>query len=118
MSSLQFETGKQTIFIDPFGRAVTYLRISLTDRFGSMTRALLEDMLPESQPANQEDTWGSLSEREQEVIKMVALGHTSAEIAAQLNLSAKTVETYRARGMENSACARAPRWSNLHYKMD
>ncbi|MBL8102476.1 MAG: response regulator transcription factor [Anaerolineales bacterium] len=31
---------------------------------------------------------------------MVALGHTSAEIAEQLSLSAKTVETYRARGTE------------------
>jgi FixJ family two-component response regulator len=30
----------------------------------------------------------------------VALGHTSAEIAEELSLSAKTVETYRARGME------------------
>lgn len=66
----------------------------------SMTRILLEDMLPESQYAQKEDTWGILSEREQEVLKMVALGHTSAEIAEQLSLSAKTVETYRARGME------------------
>ena len=64
-----------------------------------MTRVLLEDMLPESQPAS-EDAWTSLSEREREVLKMVALGHTSAEIAEQLNLSAKTVDTYRARGME------------------
>ncbi len=66
----------------------------------SMTRALLEDMLPASQSMQNENAWGSLSEREQEVLKMVALGHTSAEIAEQLNLSAKTVETYRARGME------------------
>jgi two-component system response regulator NreC len=66
----------------------------------SMTRILLEDMLPESPSDNNEDSWGSLSDREQEVLKMVALGHTSAEIAEQLNLSAKTVETYRARGME------------------
>jgi two-component system response regulator NreC len=66
----------------------------------SMTRILLEDMLPESQSANKNDVWDSLSEREQEVLKMVALGHTSAEIAEQLNLSAKTVETYRARGIE------------------
>lgn len=65
----------------------------------SMMRILLEDMLPESQSAN-EDLWSSLSEREREVLKMVALGHTSAEIAEQLNLSAKTIETYRARGME------------------
>jgi len=43
----------------------------------SMTRILLEDMLPESQPVDKEDTWGTLSEREQEVLKMVALGHTS-----------------------------------------
>jgi two-component system response regulator NreC len=66
----------------------------------SMTRILLEDMLPESQSVSEKDAWGSLSEREQFVLKMVALGHTSAEIASQLNLSAKTVETYRARGME------------------
>jgi two-component system response regulator NreC len=66
----------------------------------SMTRILLEDMLPESQSTSEKDAWSSLSEREQEVLKMVALGHTSAEIASQLNLSAKTVETYRTRGME------------------
>jgi len=66
----------------------------------SMTRILLEDMLPNSQGSNIENAWSSLSDREQEVLKMVALGHTSAEIADQLSLSAKTVETYRARGME------------------
>lgn len=64
----------------------------------SMTRVLLEDMLPKSESAP--DAWESLSEREQSVLKLVALGHTSAEIAAQLSLSDKTVETYRARGME------------------
>ncbi|NOT03111.1 MAG: response regulator transcription factor [Anaerolineales bacterium] len=66
----------------------------------SMTRILLEDMLPKSQSRDNKDSWSNLSEREQEVLKMVAFGHTSAEIAEQLNLSAKTVETYRARGME------------------
>jgi two-component system, NarL family, response regulator NreC len=65
----------------------------------SMTRVLLEDMLPVAQLTN-ENTWDSLSEREQKVLKMVALGYTSAEIAEQLSLSSKTVETYRARGME------------------
>lgn len=65
----------------------------------SMTRVLLEDMLPTPQAAP-EDAWAGLSEREQEVLKMVALGHTSAEVGDQLNLSPKTVETYRARGME------------------
>lgn len=66
----------------------------------SMTRILLEDLLPEAQLTNSENAWDSLSEREREVLRLVALGHTSAEIAEQLSLSIKTVETYRARGME------------------
>ena len=66
----------------------------------SMTRVLLEDILPEAKSSSAEQTWANLSEREQEVLKLVALGHTSAEIADQLSLSIKTVETYRARGME------------------
>ncbi|MEJ5240149.1 MAG: response regulator transcription factor [Anaerolineales bacterium] len=66
----------------------------------SMTRTLLEEMLPKAQTGESQHTWESLSEREREVLKRVALGYTSAEIAEQLNLSPKTVETYRARGME------------------
>lgn len=65
----------------------------------SLTRALLDDMLPPPE-ASTPDAWHTLSEREQSVLKLVALGYTSAEIAAQLSLSDKTVETYRARGME------------------
>ncbi len=37
-----------------------------------------------------------LSEREVEVLRMIALGHTNAEIAKQLYLSVRTVETHRA----------------------
>jgi two-component system, NarL family, response regulator NreC len=37
-----------------------------------------------------------LSEREVEVLRMIALGHTNAEIAGQLYLSVRTVETHRA----------------------
>ncbi|MBW4439391.1 MAG: response regulator transcription factor [Pleurocapsa minor GSE-CHR-MK-17-07R] len=46
------------------------------------------------------DPWKELSEREFDVLKRVALGYTNAEIADELFLSTKTVETYRARGME------------------
>ena len=63
-------------------------------------RAVYASMLPNSQGGDTENAWSSLSDREQEVLKMVALGHTSAEIAERLSLSTKTVETYRARGME------------------
>jgi two-component system response regulator NreC len=37
-----------------------------------------------------------LSERELEVLKLIALGHTNAEIADQLFLSVRTVESHRA----------------------
>jgi DNA-binding NarL/FixJ family response regulator len=38
-----------------------------------------------------------LSPRETEIVRLIALGHTSAEIAAKLGLSRRTVETQRAR---------------------
>jgi len=41
-----------------------------------------------------------LSEREAEVAQQTAAGHSNKEIAARLDLSVKTVETYRARAME------------------
>lgn len=65
----------------------------------SLTRTLLEDFLP-SEAAASVNPWDALSEREREVLLLVARGHTAARIAEQLNLSPKTVETYRARGME------------------
>ena len=37
-----------------------------------------------------------LSDREAEVLRLVALGHTNAEISAQLYLSVRTVESHRA----------------------
>ncbi len=40
-----------------------------------------------------------LSEREREVLQLFAEGHRTKEIAAQLNLSVKTVETHRAQVM-------------------
>jgi two-component system response regulator NreC len=41
-----------------------------------------------------------LSEREIEVVQGIAQGYSNKEIATQLNLSVKTVETYRARAMD------------------
>jgi len=42
---------------------------------------------------------GRLSAREREVLALTAAGHTSTEIGAQLDVSPKTVETYRSRIM-------------------
>jgi len=41
-----------------------------------------------------------LSDREREVLKLIALGYSNKEIASQLDLSAKTIETYKARLIE------------------
>ncbi|QEH38721.1 Oxygen regulatory protein NreC [Aquisphaera giovannonii] len=41
-----------------------------------------------------------LSEREGEVLRLVSRGFTNREIATQLDVSIKTVETHKARGME------------------
>ena len=43
---------------------------------------------------------GNLSEREEEVLRRIALGYSNKEIAAQLDISVKTVETYKTRLME------------------
>lgn len=65
----------------------------------SLTRVLLDDILPEAQGSSS-SPWELLSERERAVLLRVARGFTSARIAEQLSLSPKTVDTYRARGME------------------
>ncbi len=41
-----------------------------------------------------------LTDREAEVLKLVALGFTNKEIAHQLDLSVKSIETFKARGTE------------------
>lgn len=66
----------------------------------AMTKALLNEMVPPEDNTLTDDLWPTLSEREQDVLQLVAMGYTSREIADKLSLSPKTVETYRARGME------------------
>jgi DNA-binding NarL/FixJ family response regulator len=41
-----------------------------------------------------------LSDREEDVVRLTAAGHSNKEIAARLDLSVKTVETYKARSLE------------------
>jgi DNA-binding NarL/FixJ family response regulator len=41
-----------------------------------------------------------LTDRESDVLKMAALGFTNKEIAARLDVGVKSVETYKARGLE------------------
>ena len=46
------------------------------------------------------DLLAKLSQREREVLQLLAEGHTGVQIAERLSLSQKTVETYRARLVE------------------
>lgn len=69
----------------------------------SHAKILLDKMIPTPGEAN--TTRAELSERERAVLKLVALGNTNQDIASQLSLSVKTVETYRARGMEKLGLA-------------
>jgi two-component system response regulator NreC len=42
----------------------------------------------------------ALSDREREVVRLIALGHTNPQIADQLHVAERTVKTYRARAIE------------------
>ena len=46
------------------------------------------------------ELYQQLSEREQDVLRLTALGYTSREIGEKLIISPKTAETYRQRAME------------------
>ena len=64
--------------------------------------ALVSDFVTssqEEQSSPDELLWQSLSRREQQVMKSVAQGFTSREIANDLLLSEKTIATYRSRAM-------------------
>jgi DNA-binding NarL/FixJ family response regulator len=53
-----------------------------------------------SVPKPQATSAEALSEREIAVVKLVAKGYSNKEVSAQLSLSVKTIETYRARAAE------------------
>jgi two-component system response regulator NreC len=51
-----------------------------------------------------EARYRSLSKREAEVFKLIALGHRNSEIAEKTFLSVKTIETYKSRLMQKLEC--------------
>jgi two-component system, NarL family, response regulator NreC len=69
------------------GRA--YVNVALGDNG-------LRDVLPVSAPIPGADA-PALSAREQQVLELLAKGHTNREVAEKLDVSKKTVDTYRVR---------------------
>ena len=68
--------------------------------YPSATRMVLNDYLARVKTGDEQDAYERLSDREREVLRLIALGHTAGDIADQLFLSPKSIETYRARIME------------------
>jgi len=62
-----------------------------------MTEALISHSLSMRQTPHDKSPLDRLSTREREVLQLVVEGKTSAQIAEVVNLSPKTVETYRSR---------------------
>ncbi len=73
-----------------------------------VTRSLAEKLAAEVGREVEKEPHETLSDREYQVMRLLAAGKTVTEIAAELSLSAKTVSTYRARilkklGLRNTA---------------
>jgi two-component system, NarL family, response regulator NreC len=59
---------------------------------------------------------GGLTEREVDILRLIALGHTNSEIAEQLYLSVRTVETHRAHIQQK--LGRSTRAELVRYALD
>ena len=68
--------------------------------YPTAAKALIQDYLERARAGEESDSFDRLTEREKEVLKLVAEGYTNQEIAYMLVISVKTVETHRARIME------------------
>lgn len=81
-------------------------KISLGKKY--VSSALAESLVNGLNNPNQQDLLHSLSNREYQVMSLIASGKTVGKIAVELSLSVKTVSTYRAHilrklNMENNA---------------
>ncbi|HHV64916.1 MAG TPA: response regulator transcription factor [Peptococcaceae bacterium] len=67
-----------------------------------LAQNLVKSMYHPSKQKNDSDS--NLTDREKEVLKLIALGHTNKEIAETLMISVKTVESHKTRIMEKINC--------------
>jgi two-component system, NarL family, response regulator NreC len=81
-------------------RAIEAVRDGKSFFSPAVSKVLLEDYVRKLQRAGAEDSYDLLSNREREVLQLVAEGKSSKEIAGLLNLSTYTVETHRSNIMQ------------------
>jgi DNA-binding NarL/FixJ family response regulator len=72
-----------------------------------ITNVMINDYV-QARAETQDDSLDSLSARENEILCMVVEGKTSAQIGKSLNLSPKTVESYRSRMMQKLGISDLP----------
>jgi DNA-binding NarL/FixJ family response regulator len=68
-------------------------------------RALAKELRRREEHASERDQFEKLSEREQAILRLIAAGYSSPEIGEQLNISPKTVDTYKQRVNEKIGLA-------------
>ena len=84
------------------------------DLIDAVRRAATQEIAPaQPQPGPPPD---ELTEREFDVLRLLALGHTNTEIAAQLHLSVRTIEGHRARLQQK--LSRPSRAELVRYALD
>jgi DNA-binding NarL/FixJ family response regulator len=62
--------------------------------------SVIEELVMHDQPERGQRPHEALSDREYQVLRMIASGLTVSQVAARLSLSVKTISTYRARVLE------------------
>ena len=66
----------------------------------AVSRMLVEDYVRQLQDKDIEDSYGLLTQRERELLQLIAEGKSNKDVANMLNLSLYTVETHRGNLME------------------
>ena len=88
------KTGRMSEFIEAVRRVLSGGRY--------VSPCLAEALAADLQGGRSGSLHEALSDRELEVMRLIALGRTVGEIAAELSLSNKTVSTYRARLLQKT----------------
>lgn len=81
-------------------RAIRAVHDGLTYLDPSITEAAVSRMRDSARATRKTEPHATLSAREIDVLRLIALGYINKEVAEQLNLSIKTVEAHKAKAMQ------------------